>query len=581
MNRLLPFAVLLAAVAGCTRPNAASSPGGAGAAAGPKADPWETAARAVKKDGTAGGVTAALRQLGNELAGRPDLSSLPALAPSETKALAAVVPLSPADEADLAGAGFTGLDAVYVADCLYLLDAARSAAPPELPPADRARAGFDWVCRQVYTVPAAGRALPPVPPTAALRRGYGSGLERAYVFLALLQQMGLDGCLVGPPAAAGQPSGAGPRGPFGAVGARVGGDVLLFDPWRGAAVPGPGGRGVATLAQLKADGGLLQPAEGGKGGWPATADEAKAAVPFLAVPVSGLSPRMAALDAKLRPALGVRLAVDPKGVRDGFKGDPPAAVWNPPADPTAYGRVLATFTPAEAGGQYRGELHAGQPAWYVAAQLPPTITLLPPELTAEPARDRLKALAAFTFQTAFLAPPTPRERLQRGQFTDASRALIDRQDGFTRGLERLAGADGEQFRQWCQTANDLYDQLRAVQVPDPLNPAGRLPDTDPAVADMRGRVDDFWRASAAVVQKLVDRAVAGVGRAEAAYLLALAKHEEAERKGGRAGGAAAAAWAEAANAWAGFLDQSAARAYPGRVEHARALADRARAAAGK
>ena len=67
------------------------------------------------------------------------------------------------------------------------------------------------------------------------------------VFLALLQQMNLDACLIGPPDAgtkeAVQPfapnSSPVPRGPFWAVGVRTDNDVLLFDPWRGKAFPEP------------------------------------------------------------------------------------------------------------------------------------------------------------------------------------------------------------------------------------------------------------------------------------------------------------------------------------------------------
>ena len=103
------------------------------------------------------------------------------------------------------------------AACVSFLfrDAARSLEIPPLTgaggkiakrlPLDYAIAGFDWVVRQVRLsdpkIPDAGEQAPPA---AILRRGIGSALQRAQVFLALLEQFGLEeadtsglqGCLV-------------------------------------------------------------------------------------------------------------------------------------------------------------------------------------------------------------------------------------------------------------------------------------------------------------------------------------------------------------------------------------------------
>src|SRR5262249_4036985 len=154
-----------------------------------------------------------------------------------------------------------------------------------------------------------------LPPSYVLRRGYGSGLERAYVFLALLQQLGIDGCLVGPPDTAekpsyfvptgpdGKPLTAGAKGPFWAVGARVGADVILFEPWRGERFHG-------TLAALKANPDPLKPWFDDKA-WGVTPDDIKKGAVFLAAPVSALAPRMELLESKLRAEAPVRLAIPP------------------------------------------------------------------------------------------------------------------------------------------------------------------------------------------------------------------------------------------------------------------------------
>ena len=613
MHRPGLFVLAAALLAGCSKPpvSQSSAPKGQQAAA---ADPWDTLARKVKqRDADAATLKTALAQVGNDLAARPDLKPPPALSEADRAALLKVVPLSTQEAGEISSAGYSGLDAAYLADALYLHDAARSLDREGPPPADLARNGFDWACRQVYLQPwvnEQSQFVPAVPPTAALRRGWGSGLERAYVFLALLQQLGLDGCLVGPPDAAdkttgagpqvpgprgpdGNPAGTVPRGPFWAVGVLAGKDVLLFDPWAGRPVGGPGGQGVATLAQAKADPALLKDAGGGL-----TPDQAKGATVFLAAPVSGMSPRMAVLEERLKAEVGVRLAAPPAALQARFAeaaGGPPR-FWHPPTEPFAYGRVLATFTPVEDGGADPSPAGNRLKDQYQRAALPRSVFRLPPGLTAPPAVERLVGRGAGRYLAAFVTPlrgqPAPRERIQRGQFQDANRYLIDQQDAFVRGLERLRDsdrADPLEAARWAETVNELYANLRRAQYPDPLKDREPRPESDPGVIEARRALEEFGKATAAVEQRLIDRAVAPAGQAEAAYLLALSKHEEAGRKRARAarGGtdadrdAARAAWAEAANAWDGFLAQPAARTLPARYDHAAALAAEAAGMLGK
>lgn len=577
-----------------------------------KADPWEEVGRRLRKDTDPAACKAALDQLNSDLASRSDVDGPPALTPAAEKALAALVPLTPEDVAEIRGASYSALDPVYLADCFYLRDAARSLDPAGLPPADLARVGFAWVCRQVSLNPWPVAVQPGVlqatalPPTYVLRRGSGSGLERAYVFLALLQQMGLDGCLIGPPDAADRPAGfvepgpdgkpttTYPKGPFWAVGARIGADVLLFEPWRGEPFPGPGGKGVGTLAQVKANPDQLKAWHDDKAQpWDVTPDQVKAAAVFLAGPVSGLSPRMATLDEKVKADTGARLGVDPTALRDRFTaaaptgpGLPAAGVkyWNPPGDRFAYGRTTATFLPSEEGGRDRSDPAVRVYTQYYQSLLPAALQDVPEGLRREPA-DRLVTLIRGNYGQAFFAPPTPRERIQRGQFQDAARDLTDKQQQFGRGLERLRTESPGEVAAFVAAANEEYEGLNRARYPA-VGQTTPEPDTNPGVAAARQAVDTFWRANAPTAQLIVDRATAAAGRAEASFLLALAKHEEAERqqlRAGRAGAdarakaAAATAWAEAAGAWAAHLEQSGnVQGFPGRAAHARALADRAR-----
>src|SRR5439155_13743919 len=157
-----------------------------------------------------------------------------------------------------------------------------------------------------------------------------------------------------------------------------------------------------------------------------------------------------------------------------------------------------------------------------------------------------------------------------------------------RTLERQAkdrdAVTAEKVREFVKKAVALYEELDRTVRPDPLGPP--RPDSDPEVVQARAAVEILWRYEGQAAQQLVDRAAAEAGLAEASYLLALTKHEEAERaqaRAERAGGPEAAraradaaeAWKEAANAWQSY--EARARSlggWPNRAEHARAPAGR-------
>ena len=560
-----------------------------------KADPWDALARRLRKETDAAGVRTALAHLASELPDRPDVPGPTVVSPEAERAITDAAPLAPADLQEVRQSAFTSLDAVYLAECYYLADAARSLDGAGLPDARRAQLAFAWVCRQVYLAPwlidyrpgvKVGTALPP---GYVLRRGYGSGLERAYVVLALLQQLGIDGCLVGPPDAAdkpatliptfpdGKPLTGTPKGPFWAVGARAGADVLLFEPWRGEAFPG-------TFAALKANPDPLKPWFDDKT-WGVTADDVKKATVFLAAPVSAVAPRMELLEGRLKAEAPVKLAVGPAKLRDRFTaaapGGPglPAAdvrFWAPPeADRFAYVRALATFLPVSEGGTDRADSGVSLYQQYALSQVPMTVFAVPPELREIELRQRLQGAAFNAYKAAFLDPPTPQERLQRGQFLEAIRSLDLKADAFKKGLERLRSEkDAAAVAEWCRQANELFSNLDAARRFGPEN-----------VPKASDDLERFLRVQGAIGQLIVDGASAKVGLAQASYLEALCRHEMAERKQVRADRAAgpgrdtddaAQAWREARNAWRSYLERSAAHAgFPGRIDHAKTLAARA------
>jgi hypothetical protein len=569
MNRIgIAAALFAASLAGCGSPPGSNGEGGN--ISGRKVEPWENVSARLRKENDLPACKSALGQLNNELSERTDLPPVPALTPEAEKSLTALVPLSADDLSEIRGATYSALDPAYVAECFAMRDAARSLDPSGLPPQELARLGFAWVCRQVYIQPwelERDGYIPAVPPSYVLARGYGSGLERAYVFLALLQQMGLDGCLIGNAdqgtiKVEGQKSLVN-RGPFWAVGVRVDAGILLFNPWSGEPFATPDGKGIATLAQVTAN-----PAQ-----WKLPEAEAKASSIVLVAPLSALAPRIAVLESKILADTGVRLAMDAAAVKRRF---PPQAVfWNPPRDRFTFTRVLVAFLPAEEGGLDRADLQHRPHMHYRRSMLPKSLGALPPDLNPNVA-ERLQIATLNVYATSFLVPPAPRERIQRGQFQDASRDLTQKLEAFGRGQERIRTLDPAVIAAWTKQASDAFEQLNAARFPNP-GQATPQPDNDPDVVEARNKLEEFWRGSEGVWRVFVDRATASLGRAEASYLLALAKHEEAERRHAR--GPAPDVWNQAANSWNAFLDQDGDSRLPARTAHAKMLAARAKSLA--
>jgi tetratricopeptide (TPR) repeat protein len=105
---------------------------------------------------------------------------------------------------------------------------------------------FDWTTRNIQ--------LEPEPRTPidlswhTLILGRGTALNRAWTFILLARQQGLEVCMLGYPA----PDGSGTILPW--VPALLHqGELYLFEHEVGVPVPGPGGAGVATLSQAMAD----------------------------------------------------------------------------------------------------------------------------------------------------------------------------------------------------------------------------------------------------------------------------------------------------------------------------------------
>lgn len=179
--------------------------------------------------------------------------------------------LGPAGEkaiADLEVKTFTVRDARHIEDCLLLSAVARRVAG-DGDDLTRVRRVFDWLVRQVQLVPAGALAVPggmqaQARPYDVLMRAMateqGGWAERAWLFLSLCRQLGLDaGLVIYTPPSRGilevQPAAA-PAAPAQAVwcaAVLVEGQPYLFDCRLGLPIPGPDGQGVATLEQAITD----------------------------------------------------------------------------------------------------------------------------------------------------------------------------------------------------------------------------------------------------------------------------------------------------------------------------------------
>jgi len=261
---------------------------------------------------------------------------------------------------------FTPLDAHHLAFCFLLRDAARSLRLPERTDATaadktaqalhQARVAFDWTVRQVLLEEKGGDLRPP---QFVLPEGRGGSRERALVFLALLHQLGLDGCMIAFPA---DGSEALNYRLAGVLLLGEGGGIYLFDPKLGVPLPAPDGKGVATLEQFRAPKEqkaiFAQLNLDDTYRYDITPELATKGEVHLVFPLSALSARMRYLEDEVFAAHDrVQLTLQPGKVLERFEAAKagPVQVWNrrtvkgKPLTVTPT-RLLRLYLPAEEGG---------------------------------------------------------------------------------------------------------------------------------------------------------------------------------------------------------------------------------------
>jgi hypothetical protein len=552
---------------------------------------------------------AALGLKENEAAGK-DAQAL------ERKLLTERIGLEPDELREVESNRFSPIDAHYLDFCFQLRDAARALRSGERGRDAQnglalARQAFAWAMREVSYDPNSGELSPP---EFALRLGLGGPRERALVFLALLRQLDLDGCVL---------AYTGKAGPvYWLCGALLpgkgGSELYLFDPRLGLPIPGLDG-GVATLAQLRKQPQLLERLNVGEDyKYDVTPEQAQKAEVYLVFPLSALSARMRFLEEEVFAGHDrVNLALRPERVLERFRaaGVGPVHVWNergqpgaePPLTPT---RVLRLSLPPQEGGagqraakdgttnpaamRYARYLHRLVP-WF-AIEL--ALHEMGIDVDLGPiAEAPLQALIAELFQIYVQAP---RQQIVRGRFDDAARRLVR----LEKVLEEYQDAQPdeatfkEKLRQWSAGIKQAFREGGEPLV------RKLLLEEDPFYQTLRSAeempIDRQKQPRKGFLGVLIFRAAGDVLRKEIAYLKGLRWQEKAERAQGRlseepaakAGGSqtrtsreAADAWNNAKESWVQYEGKVALTpaALEGRVAEARALVqarreERARAA---
>jgi hypothetical protein len=253
--------------------------------------------------------------------------------------------------AEVESVSFRTADAHYLDECFLLRDAARSLNIGASGTVQQAHHLFRWVMRNVLPHEQTDSWTPPA---FTLRRGYGSPLERSLVFLALLRQAQIEGCLIVAPDSESKPRSQTPeleRAFLVAVLDSTGKSptLRLFDPRLGLALWSKDGTNFLSLKEALDEPDLLKPSL-------ISPEQTKKMEAWLVCPLYALSPRLLELQRGLSNRDTVVLHLNPLELSKGINKatELKVAVWNPPSEkdktPNSPTRCLRLFLPQKEGG---------------------------------------------------------------------------------------------------------------------------------------------------------------------------------------------------------------------------------------
>ena len=207
-------------------------------------------------------------------------------------------------------------------DAFWIRDVAAWACGSQPDDPTRARRLFDWTVRNVQLEPQLvidGKPQGHLPqlPWETLLTGQGAPIDRAWLFLLLARQAGLDAALLGVPDAAHH----GAVIPW-TIGVRIEQEVYLFDPTLGLPIPAPDGIKVAsggpleirpaTLSQLVAQDALLHKLDAGeKHPYPVQKSQLSQVVVLVEAAPTAVSKRMKLVQSRLAGQQKAVVAVAP------------------------------------------------------------------------------------------------------------------------------------------------------------------------------------------------------------------------------------------------------------------------------
>jgi hypothetical protein len=265
-------------------------------------------------------------------------------------------------------------DATHLQETVTLQSASRFAVGGASAELDRANLLFDWVVRNIQLTPPGelrSRDGKPLPighfPMEILFFGRGESIDRAWIFMLLCRQQGLDAVLLAlPPLNAN-----GPPRPW-VVGVMIDDQMYLYDPTLGLPLPGKHAQGVATLAQVAVDDSLLRQLDvDEQHPYPVKSTDLVHLTALIDASPGYLSRRMRVLEGKLAGEDKIVLADSPSRVADRARHFPQITdvrLWGLP-----YERILLRFAP-----QYRETTITA----LNEEMLPYRLDLLPPEYQA-------------------------------------------------------------------------------------------------------------------------------------------------------------------------------------------------------
>jgi hypothetical protein len=209
-------------------------------------------------------------------------------------------------------------------EAMWLRDVSAWARGKRLDDLARAKCMFDWVVRNVQLEPGTATAPGDIPnrPWETLLFGRGTATDRAWVFVLLARQQGIDAVVLALPA---KGDAATKELRNWAVGVLVQGKLYLFDPVLGTPIPAPGGVKFdengqldiepATLDQVVKDDALLRQLDvDAAHPYPVTAAEASKAVALVEASPAYLAARMRLFESRLVGQQKVILTAHPTAV---------------------------------------------------------------------------------------------------------------------------------------------------------------------------------------------------------------------------------------------------------------------------